>query len=180
MPRPIRRSSSKICSGSPAQTKPHRQECLCYRDYRPVGQTIGFRRLSGWACGPRNLMKNWSGSAPAAEAFVRFGLPRIFNGLPWFFDPVGMGQRPAKFDKKLEGPRARWTREEPGARWTREGFFDPAFAPGRPPKNQKRWSAPRSGEAALCYPTATTAPPRCFSRAPETRGTLPVRLTPST
>src|SRR5207245_678078 len=31
-------------------------------------------------------MKNWS--APAAEAFVRFGLPRIFNGLHWFFDPA--------------------------------------------------------------------------------------------
>ena len=29
-----------------------------------VGQTIGFRRLLGWAFGPRNLMKNSIGSVP--------------------------------------------------------------------------------------------------------------------
>ena len=75
-------------TGKPAFTTKSSFLCAPRRFFASVGQTIGFRRLLLRACGPRNFMKNWKGGALAAEALVRFGLPRIFNGLHWFFDPA--------------------------------------------------------------------------------------------
>ena len=45
----------------------------------PVGQTIGFCRLLGWAAGPRNSMKN-PGSAGGLAAGDLPGFPELRGG----------------------------------------------------------------------------------------------------
>src|SRR5450759_4608474 len=98
-----------------------------------VPRVPGSRVLLGWAFRPRKLMKNRHGDFIATHERPRdsqdwHGFPAHFagNSLPvlsvpgfgahsprWFFEPVGMGLRPAKLHEKRRKPQeiprcARW------------------------------------------------------------------------